>query len=150
MEERLRKHLIEATEWYKKGGRDEEEREKTGGGKIEGEEKDSLRAWKGWRIGRKMGKKYKKIHDKEESEGSEIRGVLFIQHTEKMVGKCKSTGIVYEVECITCKKKSEKENRELREKNEKKEKEEEKKRNDKENKESEKKIKKMKVALREK
>ena len=165
LEERLRKHLIEATEWYKKGGRYEKEREKTGGSNIEGEERDSLRAWKGWRLGRKMGKKYKKIHDKVESEVNEIRGVLFIQHTEnstlakrlrsrlkqfeeisrlrvrvvertgdklvdcihksnpweavdckrkgcqfctdeKMVGKCKSTGIVYEVECITCKKKN--------------------------------------------
>ena len=28
---------------------------------------------------------------------------------EKLIGKCKSTGIVYEVECITCRKRNEEE-----------------------------------------
>ena len=32
---------------------------------------------------------------------------------EKLIGKCKEIGIVYEIECMTCRKKNEKENREL-------------------------------------
>ena len=163
LEERLKKHLVEATEWYKKGRREEEEEE---GGRIP-EEKSEQRAWKGWRIGRKMGRKITDMSEKEQIvKGGLIKGVLFLPYTvnselakrvkeklkqledlsslrirvvertgeklvdclhksnpwvatdceregcqfcmeEKTRGKCKSTGIVYEIECITCKKKIE-------------------------------------------
>ena len=80
LEERLRKHLTEATEWYKKGGRDEIEEESERSGK---EEKERSRAWRGWRIGRKMGRKYTNNEERATAvEEGLVRGVLFLPFTE--------------------------------------------------------------------
>ena len=164
LEERLRKHLTEATEWYKKGGGDDTEEERD---KLR-ENRENDRAWKGWRIGRQMGRKMTNGEERKKVvEEGLIRGVLFLPYTEnselakrvriklkqledlsslrvrivertgeklvdcihksnpwkatdckrencrfcedeKMVGKCKDKGVVYEIECITCKKENNK------------------------------------------
>ena len=173
---RLRKKLLDSTEWYKKlGNREREEEEK-----IEKEtEHFKNRAWKNWREKKKRRKKWnntsseeEKIKEKiEEGKDTEIKGVLFVPHTlkselakrirkklgelenisclrikvveragekvvdvlhksnpwddtscmredclfcygnnEKMIGKCKQRGVVYETLCMICEKKRNKEN----------------------------------------
>ena len=48
-EGRLKKHLIEATEWSKKGGRDDKEEDE--GEKLR-DNKENMTAWRGRRIGK--------------------------------------------------------------------------------------------------
>ena len=171
---RLRKKLLDSTEWYKKlGNREREEEEK-----LEKEtEHFKNRAWKNWREKKKRRNRKsrvrleEKIKEKiEEGKDTEIKGVLFVPHTlkselakrirkklgdlenisclrikvveragekvvdvlhksnpwddtscmredclfcygnnEKMIGKCKQRGVVYETLCMICERKKKKE-----------------------------------------
>ena len=83
LEDRLRKHLTEATELYKEGRRAEPDEGEIG--ENLGDEKERSRAWKGWRVGRKMGRKLTDMNDKKvQVESNVIRGVLFLPYTENL------------------------------------------------------------------
>ena len=104
---RLRKKLLDSTEWYKKlGNREREEEEK-----IEKEtEHFKNRAWKNWREKKKRRKKWnntsseeEKIKEKiEEGKDTEIKGVLFVPHTMKSELAKRIRKKLGELENISC------------------------------------------------
>ena len=84
---RIRNKLLEVTEWYKRDG----EREKDDDELLEREEFKN-KSWKGWRYSRKKNRRKReskeKIKEKMEEEKriggeTELKGILFVPHTEK-------------------------------------------------------------------
>ena len=77
---RIRKKLVENTEWYKKKKEgEEEEGEKEDGESLENNE---AKAWKHWRKGGRRKRESRKegiMHTTSDT----IQGVMFIAHTEK-------------------------------------------------------------------
>ena len=87
---RLREKLLEVTEWYKRDG----ERKKEGEEEIEQQESKEFKnkSWKGWRNSRKKHRHKKKVveervmeklrEEKEAGGMTELKGILFVPHTE--------------------------------------------------------------------